>query len=142
MPRLICALPCENAIVSNDNRLSLISLLENLMIGIPAHAQVAPNTVIPMRWFAVCIFERQPGEENTEFETYVQIGNIRSLAARMRFVPTSKFHRVIHQLQGMPLTFGEARMRTYIGPVGQPQVEVGDYPIEFQRGPQQTGPVN
>jgi hypothetical protein len=94
-----------------------------------------------MRWFAVCIFEIQPGDENREFETHVQLGHITSLPARFRFIPTARFHRVIHQLLGIPLVFGQVRLRVYAGPVGQAQIEIGDYPIEIQRAAA-PGPVN
>jgi hypothetical protein len=138
MPRLICVLPCENVIVSGDNKVSLISLIEGLIVGIPANAPVAPNTTIPMKWFAVCIFERQPGDEAREFETLIEMGAMRSAPAKFRFVGAQ--HRVIHQMHGLPMQFGDLRLRAYIGQVGQNNMELiaGDYPLNIQRLPQTT----
>ena len=136
MSRLICTLPCENFIVSQDNKVSLISLIEALVIGIPANAPIADNATIPMRWFAVCIFERLPGDENKEFETYVDVGSVRSVAARFKFA--GRQHRVIHQIMGLPLQFGSLRLRTFLGEVGQTPVNVGEYPLELQRLPETT----
>ena len=143
MPRLICALPCENAIVSNDNKLSLISLIESLDIGMPVDAQIAPNTVIPMRWYAVCIFEREPADDDKEFyETHVELGNVQSTPARFKFNQGATFHRVLHILQGLPLVFGPMRLRTFGGLVGQAQKLIGEYPITIQRAAPPGSPPN
>ena len=135
MPRLICVLPCETVIIANDNKVSMISLFENLMVGVPPNAPTAPNTVVPMKWFAVSIFERENGDDNREFETHIEFGHVHSATARFRF-GANQTHRVIHQVLGFPLTFGELRIRAFIGEVGQTQLPAGDFPVALTRLPQ------
>ncbi len=133
MPKVICALPCENVILSQDNKMSLISLMESLMVGVPKGAVVPANATLPMRWFAVCIFERQEGEETREFETYVEIGTVRSATAKFTF--KGRMHRVIHQIAGVPVQFGELPMKVFLLKGGKSEL-VFTYPLSIQRLPE------
>lgn len=139
MPRLIVLAPCENVIVSQDNKLSLISLLETINVGIPANQPIPPNSSIPMPWFAVTVWEREASDGNTEFESFVQAGHLQSTTANFRM--TTPMHRIIGQILGFPLVFGEVRLKAFIRAVGTQQWnEKGTYPLIVQRFP--DGPLH
>lgn len=133
MPRLICLLPCENLIISNENKVSLISLLENISIALPQGQAVPSNAVIPMRWWAVTIWERESADSDQEFETYVEVGGspIHTPIARFKF--SSPMHRALHVIQGFPLAPGQNVIRAYIKEASQPNFAVaGSYPVSIQ----------
>lgn len=132
MPRLILFAPCENLIVSNENKISLISLLEGVSLGLPPNQPVPPNATIPMRWFAVTIWEKQASDEGKEFESYVEAGHIRSHWAKFRM--TKPKHRVVAQIIGFPVQFGEMRLKAHLREVGAgDDAVVGEYPLSVQQ---------
>ena len=139
MPRLVLLAPCENVIVSNENKISLISLLENLTFTFPANSPVPPNATAPMRWFALTVWEKEASDAGKEFESYVQIGPLRSATAKFKF--KAPLHRVIAQIVGFPVVFGELRLTAFLKEVGVGDfAKVGDYPLTVQNVP--PGPVN
>lgn len=140
MPRLICLLPCENLIISNENKVSLISLLESINIALPSSQAIPPGSVVPMRWWAVTIWEREASDENREFETYVDIGTVKTQIAKFRV--TTPMYRALHMIQGFPLAVGQNLLRAYLKDTTQTNfTEVGKYPITVQVSPT-GGPTN
>jgi hypothetical protein len=135
MPRLILFAPCENLIISNENKISLISLLETITVGIPQNQPIPANATLPMRWFALTTWERQHGDADREFESYIEAGPLRSITARFRMA--TPLHRVMAQIIGFPLQFGEMRLRAHFRQVGGEFAVVGEYPLTVQR----TAPV-
>lgn len=133
MPRLICTLPCETAIISNENKLSLISLLEGMTIGVPPAQNLPVGASVPMRWFAVSVWEKTTADADKEYETYVEIGPIKSMPTKIKL--TTPMHRVIAQITGFPIIFGELRLKTFIRemPSGA-WTEAGYFPLVVQRG--------
>jgi hypothetical protein len=84
-----------------------------------------------MRWFALTIWERQPSDEGKEFESYVMVGPLKSNPAKFRIL--TPMHRVMSQIMGFPIRFGEMRLKAYIREVGGEWSVVGDYPLTVQK---------
>jgi hypothetical protein len=139
MPRLILFAPCENLIISQDNKVSIISLLENITIGLPANQPIPPNATLPMRWFALAVWEKELTDEGRTFESYIEAGHVQSIPAR--FQMTTALHRVAAQIIGFPLRIGGIRLRAFLREVGANQwASVGEYPLTVQQLPADAVP--
>lgn len=132
MPRLILFAPCENLIISSGNQVSLISVLEGITLALPETLGIPTGATVPMRWFVLMTWEREPTDDGKEYECYVEAAHIRSQILRFRLV--TPLHRVVVQLMGFPLIFGGLRLRAFMHEVGGGDfVVVGDYPLEVHR---------
>jgi hypothetical protein len=143
MPNLILFAACENLIISRENKVSLISLLENINIGLPPNQVIPPNASLPFNWFALTVWEKIPSDANKEFETQVEAGPLKSNIARFR-IPTP-LHRVAAQIVGFPIQLGQMRLKAYLREVGSSDwAVVGQYPLNVQRTitPVPGGPVH
>ena len=70
MARLLLLAVCEKAITDLDNTVSLMRLVEEVTVQVPAGVTPLPNAGIPMQWSIVAVFEQEPGDQNKTFEQY------------------------------------------------------------------------
>src|SRR5262245_42618515 len=60
VPKLLLFVACEKAIVDQQNNISLISVLDEAKVAIPANTTVpeGKRPLVPMRWDAVTLWQK------------------------------------------------------------------------------------
>lgn len=70
MPSFLIFAPCEKVILAqNSNAISLISILQDLTIGLPADTQVPEEIAAPFRWYGFVMWKKEAEDEG---KSYVQ----------------------------------------------------------------------
>jgi hypothetical protein len=134
MPNIVLFAPCENLIVSQEQKISLISILETINIGLPANQVIPPNASLPLNWFTLALWEKVPSDQDKEFECYTQAAHVRSNPAKFKMATT--LHKVVAQILGFPLALGPVRVKLCIREVGVGDFRtVSEYPLAVQRAP-------
>jgi hypothetical protein len=141
MPKLLIFAPCEKVIVAQNNTISLITILERLTVQIPKDKPAPPDTVFPMKWSILTLWQRQEGDEGREFEEKCELlsGEGKSLiSASIRFKFVGEAHsRVIMEIVGFPLQLGQCEIKMYLRDTDATSEwrEVADYPVRLQVEP-------
>lgn len=136
MPKLLLLAACEQAIIDLNNTVSLMKLIDEITVQVPAGVALLPNAGIPMQWAIVAIFEQEPGDQDKKFEHYT--GFISSSGDTFFQSPISLFelktdqHRITTQVNGMPVgSVGKHHVKCYIREKGTTHwTECGSYPIK------------
>jgi hypothetical protein len=109
MPQLLAFLPCENVIVSQDNNISLIEVLNGITaaINVPL-GQLRSDAGAPHRWFAVTMWHQIPEDQGADFEQRIALldptGKVRvETFSEVVFEPQKPIHRTIGELSGFPV---------------------------------------
>ena len=140
-----CALvfvPCQTVIIGKDNNASLIVLLHQIHVQIPAEAPdpLPEKAAFPMGWHVFCQWETAPEEIGTTFEQRIQLLNMSGelqadFDSVSPFVPEKKkpIHRVIANLNLFPvLAEGHYRLRLSLRKSGDKDWSVsGDHPLQI-----------
>ncbi len=138
MPRLLFLAACEQAIVDLNNTISLMKLIDEITVQVPADITPSPNAGSPMQWTIVALFEREPGDQNKRFEQYSAFisssGDILFQSPITVIELKTPKHRIITQVNGMPVgRVGTHRVRCFIREKGSTVwAECGSYPITVQ----------
>jgi hypothetical protein len=137
MPKLVLFAACEKAIVDQQtNVFSLLSLLENVNVQLIPGAVLPPNAIVPMSWAAVSIFERTPNDDGKTFEQRTAVFDsagalvIQTPISPFEFKRDSDFHRIINNINGMPVgNAGRVSVKCYLRAKGGEWEEIATYPI-------------
>ncbi len=139
MPRLVLFAACEKALIDQQtNVISLMSLLQVINVQIPPGTVVPSNAAIPMQWATVSIFQPTPDDKDKTYEhrtTLVNNTGVTQLESPISpFELKSEFHRVIGQINGMPIgSAGPHQLKCLIREKGAADwTEVGNYPIAMK----------
>src|SRR3982751_6697320 len=109
MPQLLAFLPCENVIVSQDNNISLIEILNGVVAAINvAVEQLKSDAGAPHRWFVVAMWHQMPEEQQANFEQRITLvdpsGKVRAEAfSEIVFQSQKLIHRTIGEMSGFPV---------------------------------------
>lgn len=107
MPRLLLFIPCEKAILAQDNSVSLINLLETLTVTLPGDvkSKLPAPLKAPMNWMVFALWEQVPGDENKSYEQILRFvlpdGQI-AFEGVEKFEMTQRFIRNIAAIDGVP----------------------------------------
>jgi hypothetical protein len=138
MARLLLLAPCEKAIIDLDNTVSLMRLVEEVTVQVPAGVTPLPNAGIPMQWSIVAVFEQEPGDQNKTFEQYTAFvsssNDILFQSPIAAFELKTDKHRITTQVNGMPVgRVGKHHIKCYIRERGKTVwTERGSYPIQIK----------
>ncbi len=77
-PKLLAFLPCEKVIVDMDNNVSLITLLQDIKVGIPespdeTKANPKGKIVAPIKWSVLVLWKRSEDDNVLEYEQKVAL---------------------------------------------------------------------
>ncbi|MEO6727189.1 MAG: hypothetical protein ABIU20_08080 [Blastocatellia bacterium] len=142
MPKLVYFLPCDRVIVSQEQTISLITLIENVILNIPEEkeAELPDDAIVPKEWNAISSYRWEPDDLGKEYEQRVSLTleNDRISTDSIEKIPREdgKFSsRVIIQSQAFPIKpQGEAVLRLAIREVGQENWQViAEYKIAINR---------
>src|SRR5260370_11142903 len=96
MPRLLAFLPCEKVIIGQDGNPSVISILQQFNVPLPAGAKVDPHSMGMFRWDIFSLWERLAGDEEKEFEQRCELispDGRKSVEAVLKFKFVASMHR-------------------------------------------------
>lgn len=138
MPKLLTFAPCDNVILGQDNSVSLIQIMNQLVVSGDIPDPIPANSATQMRWFLFAQWEISPDEFGHDFQQRVRIVR----AGQQLFEAFSDFttemgknvHRMIANLTYFPLIpGGECRLQLAVRPAGEnnPWQEAADYPMEI-----------
>lgn len=140
MPRLVLFAVCEKAVIDQQtNVVSLLSLLENINVQIPAGSIVPANAAIPITWATATILQLLPEdtgktfEQRTAFVNNVGMTQIETPIAPFQFKPAAIFHRIVSTIVGMPIgSAGLQSVKCLLREKGTTNwTEIGSYPIQI-----------
>ena len=132
MPKLIFFLPCEKAIINqDDNALSLI----NVMQGINVPKPPTEDAGVALLWCAVSLWQKTPDDKDRTFEqrTTLSMPNGKEAAeSLLKFSFSEKGnHRNIVKISGFPVgQSGTYTLNLFLRELGSEQwTEVANYQI-------------
>jgi hypothetical protein len=107
MPKLLLFAPCEKVVFSSeDNTVSLISVLQGFQ------AEIAPPTpgggppALPISWSVLSLWVREEGDGANQFEErwdLVSSEGRELISGNQAFVMTARFHRNNSRIAGFPI---------------------------------------
>jgi hypothetical protein len=143
MPRMLLFCPCENVLVGQGENASLIVILHQVQMILPAEVPdpIPPNAAAPFKWQIFAQYECDPTDAGVKFEQQIKMvkGNTTTLESTADFVPEANkpIHRMIASLTFFPLVpAGLYRLVLSLRRAGEQEWgKVGDYPFEvtYQR---------
>jgi|SRR5579863_5717515 len=140
MPNLLLFAPCEKVIVDQNNTASLISVLEEVKVQIVGGAPPVPNTIVPMQWSIVSLWEQSSawdmGRTFEQRTALVSAAGAHLAESIGTFVFEKPRHRIITQILGMPLTEpGQHKVKIWIRDKADPPKEwkeTASFPITIE----------
>jgi hypothetical protein len=140
MPRLLLFAACEKIIVDQANVISLISLLQEINLQIPADAVLpAEAKIVPMTWTILSIWEQDPGDQDKDFEQRIDLtlasGETVLETPIAAFQMKTPQHRNVGMVYGIPLEPRSYYIRTWLKgkTASEWGKEVGRYPLKVNR---------
>lgn len=118
MPRLLMFAPCDKVIISQeDNSPSLISILENININIPAFGPNFPRIAnLPIRWHIFTLWSHVPEDARKLFQQRTQLV---LPDGQSKIEQTIEFRMVA------------STQRNVVGMFGFPVLPPGQYPLRL-----------
>src|SRR6266478_5197454 len=108
MPRLLAFLPAEKVLIDGeDNSLAIVGLIAGVNIAIPLTPDLPPDAAVPMRWYVVSVWRREPEDEGRIYHQRLRmVGPSRRILidTLSEFQLTGDSHRVRVLLQGFPIS--------------------------------------
>jgi len=151
MPSLLTFGVCRNAIVdSENNAVSLISLVNNLTLLVQVDQVIAPDMNSPIEWAVVTAWLRHEEDIGKAFvQRHLLItpdGNtVEHLAAQFNFDATTeaKIKTAVTKAVGFPIgQVGEVKLRVELQEVGSERwTAFADYPIQVTHQVQEGGAI-
>lgn len=138
MAKLLLLAACEQAIVDLNNTVSLMKLIGELDVQVPAGVTLPRNAGSPMQWAIVAIFEQESSDQSKKFEQYFALisssGDILFQSPIAPFELKTEQHRIAVQVNGIPVGHvGKHYVKCYIREKGNTVwSECGSYPIRVK----------
>lgn len=133
MPKLLMFLPCERAIISQDNFLSLISVMESITTQVPVGTTVPENAVAPLQWSVATLWQHQPEDNGRQYEQRVQLvlpnGNQVAEVA-LPFEMAAPLVRNVATIRGFPISQpGDCSLVLSLRRAGGEWEEIAAFPL-------------
>ncbi len=131
MPRLLLFVPSEKAILSaEENTVSLISVLEEINVSKPPDS----NTVVPLRWSVVALWQQLANEEGKTYEQRTSLvfpDGKETAEAILRLEFDKQKYRTTVNINAFPVgQEGTYTLKIWLREVGDdPWKEITNYPI-------------
>jgi len=135
MPKLVLFAPCEKAIIEQgSNTFSLISILQDLNVPIPAGQTVPKDAFGFQRWYIVALWHRESGDEGKRFQQRVTVTDPNGqvpLESVAEFEMAKRFHRAIIKVDGFPVSVpGDHSLGIAIREVKQDEwIQIASFPL-------------
>lgn len=144
MPRLLVFVPCEKAIVAEeDHAASLIGLLQQINLPLVAGSTVPADAFVPVRWYIFTQWYRQADDEDKTFEqrTVIEAPDGQQLVETLTpFTMHQEITRNIVNITGFPVgQAGKHNLRLFLREAGKatPWQEIDTYPLTVVHVPAQ-----
>lgn len=146
MPKLLVFAPCEKVIVNEQDHVSsLIALLEMLTLQIPEGEDLPAGTAVPLSWYIFALWEKEVGDDERRFEQRTELltpagENVLGGVTDLTFHADKPKLRVVAAVAGFPvIPLGTASLRLSFREVGDGNdwTPVAEYPIIIARPPAQ-----
>lgn len=132
MPKLVLLVPCERVLIDQQNRASLIALLEDFRLEIGE--EMPENASIPLRWSIFTLWRRVESDAGKRFEQECDLigpNGKRLFRASVEFEMEKPLHRATLNLSALPVMAveGEYTIHVFLREVreGAERHEVGIY---------------
>jgi len=141
MPRLLIFAACQKVLLSKeDNTISLISIIQQILVGLPEGAPEPPErTAIPMQWYAFSEWALDDGGDPStvyeqQFSVYTADGEIAAQADMQEFSLKAGSHRVYAKFAAFPVwKTGKYSLNLNMRQKGESEWHnFGRYPIEVR----------
>ncbi len=136
MPRLTFFLVCEKTLLTQDDLMSLIQVIENIDVAISPDTVLPPEARAPISWSIVSLWRKEPEEDGLVFEQRVDIampdGSEETInISRFEMEHERQGHRVVLTAFGFPVTAGLYRITLKVREADGEQdwLDVAEYPI-------------
>ncbi len=73
MPKLLLFAPCERALITQDNLVSLISVIENVTITLESASIPPEDAISAYPWQVIILWRRTPDDEGKRYEQLFEI---------------------------------------------------------------------
>jgi hypothetical protein len=137
MPNLLIFALCERVIVEQGaNTISLIAVMNDLTVPVPAGAEIPPNAAAPQRWYVLTMWHRQTDESGRRFEQRVELigpsgQTMVNAQAAVTFPDAALIHRNVVTIEGFPIGFaGAYTLRLSLREADQEWVTRAEYPLK------------
>lgn len=103
MPKLLLFAPCDRVIVSQNQVMSLINIIQGMELGLGASATLGEGLVVPVPWTAAALWQRHSDEVDKVFEQKVEVvspDSMRVEVGSLEFTFTQGIHRTLQNAQG------------------------------------------
>ena len=143
LPKLLLFAPCEKVIVDQNNVTSLITILEEITVDIPAtlDADVEKTPVAPLKWDVIALWAETEGDEpGTIFQ--MRLALIDPTGAPVGLEGSAEFrfadkphHRVVLTILGFPIRHeGFYSVRLWEQKKGESEGKpMAEFPIKLTR---------
>jgi hypothetical protein len=142
MPRLLFSVPCSEAIVSQQNTVSMITVLETITLDVPEDGEIPVETNATARWHNVTFLERTDEDVGKTFEHRVTVespdGEVLLEGLATPFEISKPFHRIVGSFPVFPVGRpGRYVVRGYLRQAGGDHewTEIATYPVRVVHTP-------
>ena len=150
MPKLLLFAPCNQAIVGQDNSLSLIVIMNEVKIAIGRNTPdpIPNDALVNLRWMAVSHWMAQPEDEDQKYEQKVELIDIENrslpgMSSTTEFALPKKRHTVVvgfNHWAAVPN--GVYTLRLSLHKLGEEQWQVAaEYPIDSEMTREAAAPL-
>jgi hypothetical protein len=134
MPKPLVFVACEKVITDTAGLVSLITIVEKMLVNIPAGIDIPKNTAIPMQWNIVSIWQKD--DAGSQYEQMIRLVGADGTIA-MHTEPTaiewqkaSMGAKNISHLTAVPITDGSLELQLFYRKIGeQDWTEAATYPV-------------
>jgi hypothetical protein len=142
MAKLLILAACQRLIISaDDNTCSLISIIEQLEIGIglPLGQELPAKSAVPIHWYGFAYFQRVQDDEGKKLEARLAIidpkGNVLAETPPVSILADKEKtkHRVNARFDSLPVSSsGIYALRAQVREEGGEWAEKGSYPFDVK----------
>ncbi len=118
MPKLLLFAPCEKLIVDEEGNPTLITVLQNLGIEVPAGEQVPRDVMTPQTWDVITLWYPEDGDPGKTFHERLEFtqpdGSI-PIRTKITFRMEDKTQRNKTHIMGFPIgQAGQSRLNLFL----------------------------
>jgi hypothetical protein len=134
MPKLLLFTPCEKIIIDSEGgTLTLVSITHQIRYAAMPGEEVPANAAIPLQWTIVSMWEKEPGDEEIQFEQRFTIIRKDETIVLEQLIPwkfEKEVQRVFLRVVGFPIVTGRLRLILWLRKSGEQWTEMASCPLE------------